>query len=216
MAAFLEIIFPQSISYGVSGGPTFATDIVSFVNGREQRNIKRNSGISHWDAAYGVKDETQMRTIVAFFRQTRGRAHGFRFHDWTDYKLTDENIGTGNGSNTVFNISKVYGSTNSETRRIYKLAGTQHNSSEFTYTAPVIKKAGVTQTLTTHYTLDYNLGIVTFVTAPAGAEAITITAQFHVPARFDTDILKAALSEYNNYDWGQIPIRELINVVDVV
>ena len=37
--AFVEVQFPTDISYGSSGGPEYATDIVATNSGYEQRNI---------------------------------------------------------------------------------------------------------------------------------------------------------------------------------
>ena len=37
--AFHEIRFPDDIAYGASGGPEFATTIVTMASGFEQRNI---------------------------------------------------------------------------------------------------------------------------------------------------------------------------------
>jgi hypothetical protein len=43
-----------------------------------------------------------------------------------------------------------------------------------------VYKNGVLQTLTTHYTLDESLGLVTFVTAPAANDAVVATYTFAV------------------------------------
>ena len=38
MTAFHEVQFPPDISYGASGGPTYATSVVTTVSGFEKRN----------------------------------------------------------------------------------------------------------------------------------------------------------------------------------
>lgn len=64
----------------------------------------------------------------------------------------------------------------------------------------VVKKGGVTQTLTTHYTLEnesggaYVLGtstklVVAFVSAPGAGVAVTIDYEYYVPVRFEGDDL---------------------------
>jgi hypothetical protein len=63
----------------------------------EQRNINWSSARGRWDVASGLKKQTQLDTLIAFFRARKGRAHGFRFKDWTDYKATGQAIGTGDG-----------------------------------------------------------------------------------------------------------------------
>lgn len=64
----------------------------------------------------------------------------------------------------------------------------------------VVKKGGVTQTLTTHYTIEnesggaYVLGtstklVIAFVSAPGAGVAVTIDYEYYVPVRFEGDDL---------------------------
>jgi uncharacterized protein (TIGR02217 family) len=211
---FLDQLFPQSVAYGMTGGPGFLTDVVSFVNGREQRNSKRDGGIGKWDAAHGLKTPDQMAILIAFFRECRGRWAGFRFHDWLDYQLTNELIGTGTGAQTVFNITKTYGTDNPEVRRIYKPASSSWSDSFHTYAAPVVKLADVVQG--SGYTLDYDEGTVTFDVAPGLGVTVKITCEFHVPARFDTDQMAVAIPNFDARTWGQIPVIELVDPSELV
>ena len=57
-----------------------------------------------------------------------------------------------------------------------------------------ISVAGVPKTETTHYTVDYATGMVTFTPGniPAAAQAVTATFEFDVPVRFAEDDLKSA------------------------
>ncbi len=57
--------------------------------------------------------------MIAFFEERRGRLHGFRFKDWSDYKscapsetlsALDQAIGTGDGAMAAFQLTKTYGS----------------------------------------------------------------------------------------------------------
>jgi uncharacterized protein (TIGR02217 family) len=85
--AFIETPrFPDDISYGVVGGPEFNTDVVILKSGHEQRNENWEAARAMFDVSHGVRSQGQMETLVAFFRSVRGRAHGFRFKDWSDYK----------------------------------------------------------------------------------------------------------------------------------
>lgn len=96
--AFHEIRFPDDISYGSNGGPEFSTDIIITQGGFEQRNSNWANARAKYNVAHGVKTETQLAELIAFFRARKGRAHGFRFKDWTDYQITGQVIGTGNGT----------------------------------------------------------------------------------------------------------------------
>lgn len=95
---FVETQFPTDISYGSSGGPEYATDIVVSQNGHEQRNINWSEARARYNVAHGVKTKAQLDTLIAFFRARKGRAYGFRFKDWTDYKVIDQPIATANAA----------------------------------------------------------------------------------------------------------------------
>jgi hypothetical protein len=67
-----------------------------------------------------------MDELIAFFRARKGKAYGFRFKDWTDYKATSQLIGTGDGAIKTFQLVKRYPSGSVvEVRTITKpIAGT--------------------------------------------------------------------------------------------
>jgi uncharacterized protein (TIGR02217 family) len=196
--SFVEIQFPADISYGSSGGPEYATDIVISAGGYEQRNISWEQARARYNVAHGVKTKTQLESLIAFFRARKGRALGFRFKDWTDHAATNEAIGVGNGVKTQFQLTKTYSSgSGSEIRNIYKpVVG-----------SITIKKAGVVQS--SGVSVDTTNGMVTFTAAPANGNAITATYEFDVPVRFDADRLSATLEDYGIHSWMDIPLIEV-------
>lgn len=196
--AFVETRFPADISYGSAGGPEYSTDIIMIQSGYEQRNINWSAARARYNVAYGVRTQPQLDALIAFFRARKGRADGFRFKDWTDYKTTAQTIATGNGSTTVFPLIKTYvsGST-SETRTIAKpVAGTIN-----IYLDGVLQTSGVTVSTLT--------GLVTFTAAPANGKIITADFEFDVPVRFDTDRLSASLDSYGISSVHDIPLVEI-------
>lgn len=195
---FEEIRFPTDISYGSSGGPEYSTNIVTSVNGYEQRNINWSKPRLRYNLAYGVKSQEQLDTVIAFFRARKGKAVGFRFKDWTDYKATGEIIGLGDGNIKEFQLVKTYRSGNgSEIRIITKpVSGTVK-----------IYLDGMLQT--SGFTVDYTTGIVTFDTPTVLESEITADFEFDVSVRFDTDRLSASLDAYGANSWLEIPIIEL-------
>jgi hypothetical protein len=72
---------------------------------------------------------------------------------------------------------------------------------------------GVEQTITTHYTVDLNTGIITFVTAPPNGQDVTAGCEFRVPARFDFDSLPATFQAFQSMDWD-VPIVEITGTSD--
>lgn len=196
--AFVEVQFPADIAYGSSGGPEYATDIVASQSGYEQRNVNWEQARARYNVAHGVKTKAQLDALIAFFRARKGRAHGFRFKDWTDYQATAESLGTGDGVTTQFQLMKRYVSgAVTELRTITKpVSGTVQ-----IYKNAVLQSSGVSVNTTT--------GVVTFTAAPAIGQAITATYQFDVPVRFDTDKLSASLDAYGIHSWLDIPLVEV-------
>jgi hypothetical protein len=86
MTSFHEVRFPDNIAYGATGGPEFATTVVATGAGHEKRNVNWAQARGRWDVASGLKKQAQIDELIAFFRARRGKAYGFRFKDWTDYK----------------------------------------------------------------------------------------------------------------------------------
>lgn len=177
---FIEERFPVNVSEGSKGGPGFNTTVFTSQSGFEQRNSNWANSRAQYDVSYGIRDKVDLDAVLAFFFVMRGRATGFRFKDWGDYQITNGNIGTGTGAQTIFQIVKKYTvGANTYTRTINKIV---------TGTLQVFVN-GVLQTLTTHYTVNMNTGVITFVTAPPNGQAVTVTCEFDVPVRFDVDSL---------------------------
>ena len=196
--SFHEVRFPDDIAYGATGGPEFATNVVATASGYEQRNINWSAARGRWDVASGLKKQTQLDTLIAFFRARKGRAHGFRFKDWTDYKATAQALGTGNGTVTTFQLVRTYSSGGStDVRTITKpVAGTVK-----VYLAGVLQASGWSVNTTT--------GVIPFSTAPANGVAVSADYEFDVPVRFDTDRMAVTIEQINLHQWSGIPIVEI-------
>lgn len=121
MTSFHEIRFPDNIAYGAMGGPEFATTVVVTGAGHEQRNVNWADARGSWDVGTGLKSQQQLDQLIAFFRARKGKAYGFRFKDWTDFKATGQLIGMGDDGTTEFQLIKHYPSGSAvEVRSIVK------------------------------------------------------------------------------------------------
>jgi uncharacterized protein (TIGR02217 family) len=185
--AFHEIRFPDNISRGARGGPERRTQIVELASGDEERNASWANSRRRYDAAYGIRRADDLAAVVAFFEARNGRLYGFRWKDWGDYKsclpsgvpaATDQTIGTGDGTTTVFQLVKAYSSgAQTWTRMITKpVAGTV-----------TVALDGVSQAA--GWLVDATTGQITFTTAPASGVIVSAGFEFDVPVRFDTDQL---------------------------
>ena len=198
MPGFHEIRFPDNIAYGATGGPEFATTVVVSGAGHEQRNVNWAEARGRWDVGTGLKNQAQLDALIAFFRARKGKAYGFRFKDWTDFKATGQLLGTGDDATTAFQLIKHYPSGSAvESRTISKpVAGTVR-----------IYFDGVEQLA--DWFVDVATGIVAFTTPPAQDVDVTADFEFDVPVRFDTDHMAVTIETYKLHRWQQILIVEL-------
>lgn len=194
---------------GAIGGPRFSTTVTTLSGGTEQRNINWAKARGEWDVSHGLKTEQQVEELLAFFHARNGKAFGFRFKDWADYRLprwidTPGDLApiqvtfTTDGHTNTFQIVKVYGDT----------AGF--------YVRPITKPVvGTVQLLnngvqTFDFTVDNTTGIVTLGggTAVTTGHQIAVVCEFDVPCRFDTDDMKLTTTMVDNFSWSTIPVVE--------
>lgn len=180
MASFESVRLPDDIEAGAHGGPSFLTTIVAIGNGTEQRNIDWAEAKADWDIGYGIQTPADYAAARTFFYARRGRAVGFRFKDWSDFELQNELIGIGNGVTLTYQLTKTYTSGSASYVRVITRPVTP---------TLVVRVDGVVKTLTTHYTINYETGLITFTggNAPAAAKEVRVDCDFDVPVRFNTD-----------------------------
>lgn len=196
---FHEVQFPPDISYGVTGGPKYSTSIVTTKAGYEQRNIDWSQARAEYQAAHGVKTAEQMRRLIAFFRARRGKAYGFRFKDWADFKAVGQYIATGDGVTKTFQLKKVYVDEAGFTEERVIKKPVEHTVVVYVNNYMV----------TTGFTVDYTTGKITFATPLAIGDTLHADFEFDVPVRFDTDHMPVNIKEWNDYTWDSIPIVEI-------
>jgi uncharacterized protein (TIGR02217 family) len=210
IASFVEDRFPPAISAGAKGGPQFNTTVVQASSGAEQRNVNWSRELMTWDASSGIKTAQDFRLYQAFFYARMGRAVGFRWKDWSDYKVPFWNATPGDvdgipvmfttdGATTHFQMTKAYTSGGvTFTRQIKKpVAGTVR----------VLNNA-VEVFSPASWTVDTATGIITLASAlyTTTGHTIAVASEFDVPVRFDSDQLNASLNGNQLMIWDAIPI----------
>lgn len=99
--AFIETRLDPCIRYQAQGGPTTSTVVTTVSSGYEQRSSNWSNALSRWDIEY-VKGAEGLHELQKFFRAMKGRLHGFRFKDWLDFTVTQqESTFFLHGTNTV-------------------------------------------------------------------------------------------------------------------
>ena len=212
MQAFHEVCFPVEVGFRSRGGPERRTDVVLLGSSREERNARWAHARRRYEAGYGVRSLAALSQVVAFFEERRGRLHGFRFRDRTDYRSSaagdlpqpgDQLLGVGDGTTARFALRKTYGASFAPyVRTIAKpVAG-----------SVAVAVAGAVQMEGADYDLDLATGLVTFRrdAAPAAGRAVTAGFEFDVPVRFDTDRLEIDLA---SFEAGEIPSIPLIEIM---
>jgi len=200
MANFSEERFDADWTAGARGGPEFNTYIVASSSGYEYSNANWQDARYSYDIGNQLLTASQKDYITSFFQARKGRHQGFRLKDWADYIATEQTIGVGNGTATVFQLYKNYVTSLSTTnRKITKpVSGTL-----------VIKVNGV---VTVAFTPNYTTGTITFASAPPNGHPVTASFEFDVPVRFDIDridFIYQVIQGAGLYNVDSIPLVEL-------
>lgn len=189
--SFFEERFPACIRFGVSGGPRFSTTSATAQNGFSAKQRNWQYPLQEWQAAAGVQKESDFKQVRAFFYNVYGAFDGFRFKDWSDYR-----VGAGEGviitrPDGALQLAKAY---------VYGAR---------TFTRPISKPVAGTVVLTGAGTVNYTTGIVTEGTPTAW------TGEFDVPVEFVDDLMDVEVVNKQGQDgefflsWSSLRLREI-------
>lgn len=205
---FHEVRFPSAISFGSSGGVERRTEIVTLVNGFEERNSPWSQSRRRFDAGIGIRSLDDLSEILRFFEARYGQLYGFRWKDWLDFKscLPSEapqpvdQVLTGGANPVIYQLTRSYSdAAGAYQREITKpVEGTVQVALDGT---PLVEM--------TDFTVDTETGLVTLASAPPPAAIVTAGFEFDVPVRFDSDTIEVNLSAF---EAGEIPAIPIIEV----
>lgn len=208
MSAFHEVLFPLKLAFGAAGGPERRTDIVTLGSGREERNTPWAHARGRYDVGGAMQSLDDLHELTAFFEARRGRLHGFRFRDFSDWRsgppstaptALDQQIGVGDGAETAFQLVKAYG------------AGPD------AYQRPIRKPVAGSVAIAVNgvalspgaFAVDTATGVVTLGAAPPTGHVVSAGFAFDTPVRFDSDRLEASLDAFGAGRLVQIALIEL-------
>lgn len=206
---FHEVRFPTAISFGSSGGVERRTEVVSLVNGFEQRNTPWEQSRRRYDAGLGVQTLDELEAVLSFFEARRGMLNGFRWKDWLDHKSCapsavpgplDQPVGTGDGLETGFALAKTYAPGAYAFRRVIAkpVAGSVR-----------VAVDGAEMADGPDFSVDPATGIVAFAAAPAAGAAVTAGFEFDVPVRFGADVIEVNVAAFEAGEIPPIPVVEV-------
>lgn len=206
VVAYLDhVLFdPDIIAAGGSGSPEFANTIIrNPATGVFKVNINRYDPIETWIVDLGLLNDTDRAYVMRFWRGGFGSAYGFHVRIPTDYKTIAEVIGTGNGTQTVFPMTRTYtrpGTTgHANVRRIILpvAVASLTTGSATLYepdgvagrTVPSVPSGQAFQVFkdavnqASGWTVHNTRGEITFTSAPANGVVISWSGEFDVPMR---------------------------------
>jgi len=206
--AFLDIRFPETISYRALGGPQFQTSVARVRSGRETRNQIWQYPLHIFNVAHGAKVLSDLDDVIDFFYVAAGRFSAWRYKDWRDYKSTDgmidtvigddQDIGVGDALETDFQLIKTYtvGSVNFSRKITRPVSGTVK-----VYLDGVEQVSG--------FTVDHDTGIVSFSVAPGATVRVSAGYEFDIPARFSEDLMQQSIEACDAGQISSIMIEEI-------
>ncbi|ODN72438.1 DUF2460 domain-containing protein [Methylobrevis pamukkalensis] len=203
---FHDVLFPMRIAFGASGGPERRTEVVTLGSGAEVRNSRWAHGRRRYDAGQGIRSLDDVHAVISFFEERRGRLHGFRFRDRSDWKSCppgqtasplDQVIGTGDGATRHFQLLKTYG-----TLRPYARPITCPVEGSVRIAVGGVEAEGEAVEISPG-------GIVALALAPDPNAEVTAGFHFDVPVRFDSDSLVVNLAAFDAGDIPSIPLVEI-------
>jgi uncharacterized protein (TIGR02217 family) len=196
MTNFVWPVLP-GLAFPVVRVPQWRNGRQEAVSGKESTVKYRRYPRIRWELQYELlRDDitvSEAKAIAGLFNACGGSYDTFLYTDPDYNTVTLESFGTGDGATTAFQLIATYQNSGGPgaPERVQNLSG-----------APQIYKAGVLQTLTTHYTIGPT-GLVTFVTAPTGGQALTWSGSFYYRCRFEGDelVMTKIMSQ-----WWELPV----------
>lgn len=172
--SFVDVSFPWKWALDAERSIAWQTEIVATRNQREYRNSPFAAPRYSWDLSMNAKRGPERAEFDDWFLSMRGQERSFALRDPADHVMARQQIGTGDGSETEFQIVKTHTRGSASFARDIVLPVLATVS---VWVNGVLQSAGVTVGRTT--------GIVTFGTAPAGSAVIEAACEFDVPVRFN-------------------------------
>jgi uncharacterized protein (TIGR02217 family) len=221
---FIDKRFPLALSTNATFTLENQVLITRMDSGRESRQARWSSPLRRYTVR-SARTLQEMETLRDFWSAAGGPFRSFRFKDFTDYTSSswssdtstpdaigfdDQNIGTGDGSTTAFQLRKQYTVTDDD-----NVAWTTNRP----ITKPILSTVsigigGVQQTNSGSPSLWHvnpDTGMVYFATAPGNGLAITAGYEYDVHVRFDGDVLASTLVSSFELESPGIQLVELRN-----
>ncbi len=205
MQSFDDVLYPFALGRNTAVAPEFSTRITVTSSGHERRNALWSDARINFDVGPGIRSESELSQLIAFFRARRGPARGFRICDPFDFSsngmtgtptMLDQTLGLGDGAQSDFQLVKTYGD------------GDEAQIRPITRPRAVTVQVSVDGVSSSNWTL-LDGGIVSFTEAPAAGAEVKAGFFFDVPVRFAEDRIDVSGINFDAGEAPSIPLVEL-------
>ena len=198
---FVEETLELCIDYGATGGPNFNTSVVTTRSGIDYRNVNWDRALGQWEIGDRVVTKAELDYLMSFFLRRRGQAIGFRFKDWGDYEITDQQPELLNP--TEYQLVKTYGASDLEEYTVKIEKPVTNKVTLYNNGNPILFGWSISSTT----------GVIRLDQPITGR--LTVDAEFDKPARFSVDSFEHEFQAYDEatnealYNVTSIPVTEL-------
>lgn len=181
------------------------TNVQAAISGKETRYSRETFPRYKWtldiNALRSSVSLPEFQAIMGFFNLRQGQFDSFLYTDADDNQVTGQQVGTGDGVTTIFQMVRsfggftepVLGPTNDSFLRVFD------------------NGSNVTGTSSLQYWGSANPGQLTLASAPAVGHAVTVNMNYNWPCRMATDSLDFVLSYKQLYKLKKLTFISLKN-----
>lgn len=194
--SYLTAFIPACEGYGFNGGPEFQTRIVEMANGRERRNGNWDQPRHKYSLPFMNIDKARYAAIKNHHMACRGQLHSFLYRDPLDDEADDELFGTGDGTTTEFQLTKLSIVDGVFLQRNVTALFIPDADGDGIPADPAV----TVNAAPTAVTADYERGIITFAAAPGVGTILRWSGPFAVWVRFAQDWLPFSIDSRSHGD----------------
>jgi uncharacterized protein (TIGR02217 family) len=172
-----DLVFPQlaGMAWGMLKAPMWSSRVQKSVSGKRQAVGYMSYPLYKYTVSFNVLREysthAEVEELQGFFNKLNGQVDTFKFVDPLDASASQQRFGTGNGTQTDFQLARSYGGFTEPVR-----------------TPNTITQVRVDGAATTAYT-HLGDGVIRFTTAPASGAVIDWSGTFYWRCAFTQDTL---------------------------
>jgi uncharacterized protein (TIGR02217 family) len=182
-------VFPLLLGQGwsMTKAPSFATRVQRAVSGRELRVLDMPNPRWTFTLTFTYLPVADLRTLMGFFLSRQGAYDTFLFDDPSDDSVAAQQIGSGDGSTTAFQLGRTLGGFYEPVTAPNQVTAVYFNG---------IAQGG--------YSVDPASGLLTVASPPAAGLAVTADFTYYFRCRFVDDV-----SEFENFMQNLWQLKQL-------